>query len=145
MDPKKQKGCNDNGAISIDSVSKAFAARLVLNDINLSVARGQSVCMCGANGVGKSTLLRIIAGLLQPDRGSVLLNGYNVSRDPEKAKPLMGVISHKSMVYPNLTVLENLFFLSLLASRNSLETSDLCRTGMTGPVSFRGDCSNAWL
>lgn len=100
--------------INISSVRKSFATRLVLNNIDLAVTGSQSVCICGVNGAGKSTLLRIIAGLLQPDRGSVLLNGYNVAKDPEKTKSQLGVISHKSMVYPDLTVFENLFFFANL-------------------------------
>ena len=106
--------------IRVNSVSKAFTTRLVLNNINLDVARAQSVCICGVNGAGKSTLLRIIAGLLQPDQGSVQLYGYNVSEYPEKTKPRLGVISHKSMVYAELTVFENLvFFANLYGVRSS--------------------------
>ena len=114
MNKDKQKDYSDDAAVSTNSVSKAFAARSVLNDINLSVVRGQSVCVCGINGAGKSTLLRIIAGLLQPDRGSVRLCGCDLGKYPEKAKPHLGVILHKSMVYPDLTVSENLSFFASL-------------------------------
>lgn len=114
MSEKKQKHCTDNTVINISSISKAFATRLVLDNIDLDVARTQSVCICGVNGVGKSTLLRIIAGLLEPDRGSVKLCGYNVKKHPEKTKPQFGVVLHKSMIYPNLTVLENLSFFATL-------------------------------
>jgi heme ABC exporter ATP-binding subunit CcmA len=106
--------------INVNSISKAFTARLVLNKIDLSVERSQSVFICGVNGVGKSTLLRIIAGLLQPDEGSVQLCGYDIGKDPEKAKPQLGVISHKTMVYPCLTVSENLsFFAGLYGVKDS--------------------------
>jgi heme exporter protein A len=106
--------------ININGVSKVFSARLVLNKIDLQIPRGQSVCLCGVNGVGKSTLLRITGGLLQPDNGNVRICGYDIRRDPEKAKPQLGVISHKSMVYPNLTALENLsFFAGLYGVRDS--------------------------
>jgi heme exporter protein A len=111
--------------INIDSVSKAFGARLVLKNINFAVTSPQSVLLCGVNGAGKSTLLGIIAGLLQPDRGLVSLCGYSVSNDPEKAKPQLGVISHKPMVYPELTVMENLsFFADLYGVKNSSDRID---------------------
>lgn len=100
--------------IKVSSVTKAFETRKVLNGVNLSVDAGQSVYICGVNGAGKSTLLRIIAGLLQPDDGSVELCGHDTAKDPEKAKPQLGVISHKAMVYPDLTVLENLRFFATL-------------------------------
>jgi len=114
MSRKEQKSYTNNTVICINSVSKTFATRLVLNNIDLSITQGQSVGICGVNGAGKSTLLRIIAGLLQPDRGSVRVCGYNINRDPEKTKLQLGVISHKSMVYPELTVFENLLFFANL-------------------------------
>ena len=102
--------------VNIKSVSKAFDTRSVLKDININIDTSQTVLICGINGAGKSTLLRIIAGLLQPDQGSVELYRYNVRKDPEKAKSKFGVISHKSMVYPELTVLENLSFFAMISS-----------------------------
>lgn len=106
--------------INIDSVSKAFGTRLVLKDINLSIGQSQSVLLCGVNGAGKSTLLSIISGLLQPDCGSVRLCGHNMDRYPERAKPQLGVILHKPMVYPDLTVIENLsFFADLYGVKDS--------------------------
>jgi len=114
MSEEKQKHRSTDAVIQIRSVSKAFATRLVLKNIDLDVSRRQSLCLCGVNGAGKSTLQRIIAGLLHPDAGSVLINGYNVRQAPEKTKPQLGVISHKSMVYPDLTVSENLSFFANL-------------------------------
>jgi heme ABC exporter ATP-binding subunit CcmA len=106
--------------IGINSVSKAFSMRWVLRSVDLSIEKGQTVCLCGVNGAGKSTLLRIISGLLHPDHGSVTINGFDVSKEPEKTKPQFGVISHKSMVYPELTVFENLqFFANLYGVKNS--------------------------
>jgi len=107
-------------AINIDSVSKAFGTRLVLKNINLAVAARQSVLLCGVNGAGKSTLLNIIAGLLQPDRGSVSLSGCNINKYAQRAKSQLGVILHKPMVYPELTVIENLsFFADLYGVKKS--------------------------
>ena len=100
--------------IKVKSVSKAFTSRLVLSKVDLDVLRSESVFICGINGAGKSTLLKIVAGLLQPDEGSVELCGHDIQRDPEKAKPQLGVISHKSIVYPDLTVHENLQFFAQL-------------------------------
>jgi heme exporter protein A len=108
--------------INVKSVSKAFDTRGVLKDIDINVDSTQAVLICGINGAGKTTLLRIIAGLLQPDKGSVELCGYNIRKDPEKAKSRFGMISHKSMVYPELTVLENLSFFATLYGVKDRET-----------------------
>lgn len=98
----------------MSGVSKSFSTKTVLKNIDLEIPPRQSVCLCGVNGAGKSTLLRITAGLLQPDGGDVKICEYNVRTDPEKTKPKLGVISHRSMVYPNLTALENLSFFATL-------------------------------
>jgi len=109
--PKHQ---NENhivqSAISVNSLVKAFDTKVVLRDINLSVSAGQSVCLCGSNGAGKSTLLKLIAGLLTPDEGSIVINGHDMNRNSEKTRLQLGMISHRSMVYPDLTVTENLKF-----------------------------------
>ena len=125
--------------INLNSVSKAFETRHVLRDIDLDIGTGHSVLICGINGVGKTTLLRIIAGLLQPDQGSVELCGYDIGRDPEKAKSKLGMISHKSMVYPDLTVVENLcFFANLYGIKDSTaRVSELLQE--VGLLSYRYD------
>lgn len=107
--------------LNLRSVTKAFEERPVLKDIELTINAGESVFVCGINGVGKSTLLRVAAGLLQPDSGSIEICGWDIRKDPEKAKAGIGVISHKSMVYSDLTVLENLmFFANLYGVKNPL-------------------------
>lgn len=103
-----------NMALSVSSVSKTFVTRPVLRNVNLAVPAGEAVCLCGANGAGKSTLLRIVAGLLRPDRGAVAVNGFGVRRNPEVARRQLGMISHASMAYPELTVHENLAFAAQL-------------------------------
>jgi heme exporter protein A len=106
--------------INVKSVSKTFDTRGVLRDINVHIAASQAVLVCGINGAGKTTLLRIMAGLLQSDHGSVEICGHSIRKNPEKAKPKLGMISHKSMVYPELTVLENLsFFANLYGIKDS--------------------------
>jgi len=142
MNKDKEQDCTDNAAVGIDSVSKAFAARLVLDNISLGVIQGQSVCVCGINGAGKSTLLRIIAGLLRPDQGSVRLCGHNLRTHAERAKAQLGVISHKSMVYPDLTVFENLFFFAkLYGVKNSAARVDELLDDI-GLSSYRYDRAN---
>jgi len=101
-------------ALSIHSVSKAFTAQPVLKDVDFALRRGQAACLYGINGAGKSTLLRIAAGLLRPDAGSVSVEGYTMRTHSEEAKRCLGVISHASMVYAELTVLENLRFVANL-------------------------------
>lgn len=114
MNNKEHNQLADNAAINIQKIAKTFGSRWVLKSIDFSALPGQSICLCGVNGAGKSTLLKIISGLLQPDRGSVSINGFDIGTDPEKTKSHLGVISHKSMVYSDLTVFENIHFFAML-------------------------------
>jgi heme exporter protein A len=100
--------------VAIENLSMAFETRRVLDKINLNIPPAQALCLCGINGAGKSTLLRIIAGLLHPTDGTVNVDGLSVKKHPEATKAAIGVISHQSMLYPDLTVAENLLFTARL-------------------------------
>ena len=114
MNKKTQNDHNNESVITINSVSKTFGSKLVLKNVDLQVSQSHGICICGANGAGKSTLLRIIAGLLRPDDGIVKLCGFDINSEPEKTKLCLGLISHKAMVYPELTITENLRFFARL-------------------------------
>lgn len=114
MDSKAENVVAETAVVEVSSVTKKFGARLVLGTMDLTIARGSGTCVCGVNGAGKSTLLRIIAGLLKPERGTVKICGYDVSAEPEKTRSKLGLISHKSILYPELTTSENLLFFARL-------------------------------
>ena len=75
-------------AVSVKGISKAYSQsnneRLVLRDLSFEVASGEVLAICGLSGVGKSTLLRIIAGLIPATSGEVIIEGNKVSRPPER-------------------------------------------------------------
>lgn len=101
----------DNGkAVLVKGICKSFSGNNVIEDISLSVSPGRALCICGANSTGKTTLIRLMSGLLQPDAGSVRICGLNTADDRQKIKPLIGVVLHSSMLYRHLTVTENLMF-----------------------------------
>lgn len=109
-----------DSVIELTEVSKGFTLRRVLDKVSFTVDPGQTVFLCGVNGAGKTTLLKVISGLLSPDAGTVKLGGACLKRDPETAKQHLGVISHKSMLYPDLSVTENLsFFADLYGVQNA--------------------------
>ena len=66
--------------ISIKNIKKAFNQVNVLNGINLDVAKGESMVVIGGSGTGKSVLLKVILGLIQPDSGEIFLEGQSLSR-----------------------------------------------------------------
>jgi NitT/TauT family transport system ATP-binding protein len=96
--------------LNIQGVSKTFLARknrvLALEDISLDVKQGEFVCLIGPSGCGKSTLLNIIAGLIHPERGTVLMDGHPVTEPgPDRV-----VMFQDHALFPWLTVLGNVEF-----------------------------------
>jgi putative ABC transport system ATP-binding protein len=105
-------------AVEIRALSKAFAEgeagrrRAVLGRLSLSVAQGEIVALMGRSGSGKSTLLNVIAGIDQPDEGTVSVGGTAVSTLPERARTLyrrrqIGFVFQFFNLLPTLTVAEN--------------------------------------
>ena len=75
MDSKKS---SDDIAVSFDRVSLAFDDHVILRDVSFTLSRGSMVMLCGASGVGKSLILKLILGLSPPDAGAITVNGQTV-------------------------------------------------------------------
>jgi ABC-type multidrug transport system ATPase subunit len=87
---------------------KVYGAARVLEDVSLDLAAGQGLTLLGSNGAGKTTLLRILATLLRPTSGTLLVAGVDPAREPEAARTAIGMVGHGAWVYEDLTALENL-------------------------------------
>lgn len=100
--------------IELKQVSKSFGNRHILNGVNLSVADGETLVILGASGSGKSTILKLIIGLLQPDAGDVLIHGQNVTAITEdawnKVRRYMGMVFQYSALFDSMTIGENVAF-----------------------------------
>lgn len=96
--------------IRLSQVSKAFGAQLALDHLDLEVPQGSFVAVMGANGAGKTTLLKVISGLAAPTAGSVTIAGIEMRKAGPKLRALVGVVSHETMLYADLTTEENLRF-----------------------------------
>jgi ABC-2 type transport system ATP-binding protein len=94
--------------VQIRALDKAFGSRLALSNINLEIERGKILALAGPDGAGKSTLIRMMAALLTPTRGSVLVNGFDTVKEPEKIHELIGFMPQKFGLYEDLTVQQNL-------------------------------------
>ena len=87
---------------------KAFGSRLVLRGITLHISAGEFVTLVGPNGAGKTTLMRILATLSRPSAGQVLVGGCDLTRDPMRARHMIGLVSHRTLLYDDLSAAENL-------------------------------------
>src|SRR5438552_15250549 len=96
-------------AASVQGISKRFNKSRVLEDVSFDVAEGESLVLLGASGSGKTTILRIIAGLEQPDKGKVILHGKDVTDLPARERGV-GVIFQAYALFPRMTVEKNIGF-----------------------------------
>lgn len=101
-------------AIQVIDVSKYYGAILALDHVNLSVKEGEFFGLLGPNGAGKTTLIRILTGLAAPTSGKALISGYDVIREPVKAKKEFGIVPETSNLYGDLTAWENLMLTAKL-------------------------------
>jgi general L-amino acid transport system ATP-binding protein len=100
----------EDAFITIRGLNKSFGTFQALRGVDLSVARGEKVVICGPSGSGKSTLIRCINGLEQPQSGSIQVGGIPVDRSArhiEQVRREVGMVFQQFNLFPHLTVLEN--------------------------------------
>lgn len=107
--------------IELKGLTKYYGDFAALKSLDLSVPRGMLYGLLGPNGAGKTTALRIIAGILRPSSGTVVVGGFDVGREPELAKRLLGYIPDRPFIYEKLTGGEFLRFVAGLYGQNGAE------------------------
>lgn len=96
--------------LSARSLTKSFNRRRILSDISLHINQGEVIGLLGPNGAGKTTTFRLLLGFLEPERGSVILNGRDITRDPahKRARYGMSYLPQEPSIFRHLTVYENI-------------------------------------
>lgn len=94
--------------VRLTKVTKAFGHHRALAGIDLEIPQGSYVALMGHNGAGKSSLLKVIAGLSTPTAGTVTVAGVDLRRAGPGLRALVGFVAHETMLYSDLTVLDNL-------------------------------------
>ena len=97
-------------AILVKGLQKTFGDQPVLWDLDLTVNWGEFLVIFGSNGVGKTTLLKVLSAQAKPDGGDVWIGGINRSQDPKAVRRMIGVVAHSGFFYEDMTCLENLVF-----------------------------------
>ena len=93
--------------LKLDSISKSFDEKLVLQNISLEIEEGERFSLLGQSGCGKSTLLRLIAGFETPDQGKIWIEGNEVSSLPVEKRPV-GLIFQNYALFQHMTVYDNI-------------------------------------
>jgi len=97
-------------ALSVEGLSRRFGDVIAVDALSFAVSRGELFGLVGPDGAGKTTTLRMLAGVMRPSAGDAILNGTSVARDPEGVKQKIAYMSQRFGLYADLTVRENLEF-----------------------------------
>lgn len=103
---------HDNIVIDVSNLCKSFNSKLVVNNVNLTVKKGEVYGFLGPNGSGKTTTIRMICGLLTADSGSGTCLGYDIFNDTDKIKKSVGYMTQYFSFYKDLSVEQNLKFIA---------------------------------
>jgi len=107
----EQRSSHDGPAVAFDKVSLAFDENVVLEDVSFSLLPGHTKIILGASGSGKSTILKLIVGLLKPDAGQIWVHGARVDNMSEnemmKVRDHLGMVFQEGALFDSLTVAEN--------------------------------------
>ncbi len=116
--------------IEVQELAKYFGRFSALRKLSISVPRGQFIALFGRNGAGKTTFLRILAGLSRPSSGTVAIQGARPGS--QSARGIIGYLSHNTALYLDLTALENLRFYARLLDHSDSDADLEERIGRVG-------------
>lgn len=96
--------------LTAQNITKIIGTKTILHNIDLHIQEGEFITVFGPNGAGKSTLLKILSLLMKPSTGTLTINGIIAKEESTRTRSQIGVISHQTFLYDNLTAYENLEF-----------------------------------
>ncbi len=99
----------DAGGLTLRGVHKVLGGRAIVDNLDLVVEKGELVCLLGPSGCGKTTTLRMVAGFLDPDAGSILIEGSDVTHLPPERRPTAMVFQNYAL-WPHMSVFDNIAF-----------------------------------
>lgn len=98
--------------IKTNNLTKRFGAKVAVSQLTLDINEGEFFCFLGPNGAGKTTTIKMLTGLMRPTEGTASIGEFDVKRDPEKAKRLVGYIPDQPFLYDKLTGREFMRFVA---------------------------------
>ena len=112
----------NNHIIVTENLSKQYNGKTVVNNLNLTVNKGEIFGLLGPNGAGKSTVILMLLGLTEPTTGSIEVAGFNSTREPIKVKRMTGYLPERLGFYEDMTARQNLVYTAQL---NSIPSSQI--------------------
>ncbi len=134
--------------IDVHGLTKSFGSRVVVRDLSMQVRKGTIYGFLGPNGSGKTTTIRMLTGLLTPDKGDGTCLGYDIRTEADQIKLRVGYMTQRFSLYQDLSVRENLEFvarLHLMSNPAQAARDMIARLGLTGREGqLAGELSGGW-
>ena len=133
----------EDSTVALEHVSKSFGDRQVLQDVNLSVAPGEAICIVGRSGTGKSVTLKLIIALIKPDAGHIWIAGEDITRlegtELSRVRRKMGFLFQNAALFDFLTLYDNLALPLRRLTRKSDQEIDEIIDRVLRQVGLSGD------
>ena len=124
--------------VEVRELSHTFDVRPVLKDVNMTVDEGKICVIMGSSGGGKTTLLKCIAALLKPTKGSVIVDGTDVVKNPEEGRRKMGLVFQYAALLDSLNVKDNVLFGARRQRKMSHAEEDKVLAGLLKELNLEG-------
>ncbi len=116
-------------ALSMQHISKSYGKKLAVNDVSLTIEEGEIFGLIGMNGAGKTTILRMLATLLQPDKGDALIAGHSIIKEPDAVRACISYLPDEAGAYKSMTGRKYLQFIAGLYFKEEKAQEECVRLG----------------
>lgn len=126
--------------LEVSQLTRCYGQFKAVDDVSFSINRSEIIGLLGHNGAGKTTIMKMLSGFLEPDQGSIKIDGLDLIAEPKSAQRLLGYLPENLPVYPEMTVIDYLDYAADLKGINQIEkTAEIQRaisgTDLTGKLS----------
>lgn len=108
--------------IEVKGLVKTYAGKKVVDEVSFYIKKGEIFGILGPNGAGKTTIIKILTTLVKPDKGEALINGFDLFKEPQEIKKIIGVVPQENNLDRDLTIYENLVIYGMLHRVSGLKS-----------------------
>ena len=129
--------------IEVKNITKKYGSFTAVDNISFKIEEGEIIGLLGPNGAGKSTTMNMITGYIEPTEGEIVINGYDISKKPKKAKTQIGYMPEGVPLYSDLTVKEFVTYMAELkkVDRKKRKEAQKNAASLSGSSRFGKHCN----